>query len=63
MTPAFTNIMAKIVASAFNTGREKKAATTSRVSPPTKVAITSTLEHGISPGRKIEQEKLFNQLT
>ena len=63
MTSAFTH-MANTVASAFNTEPEKKAATTCSVSTPTKVATTSSsLEHGISPGRKIElQEKLFNQI-
>ena len=60
MTSAFTH-MANSVASAFS-GLEGKAATS--VSTPTKVASTSSsLPHGISPGRRIEvQEKLFNQI-
>ena len=59
MTSAFTH-MANSVASAFS-GPEGKAATS--VSTPTKVAGTSSLPHGISPGRRIElQEKLFNQI-
>ena len=53
------------MASAFS-GPEGKAATS--VSTPIKVATTctsssSSLPHGISPGRRIElQEKLFNQI-
>ena len=61
MTSAFTH-MANTVASAFSpdTGPKRKVETS--VSTPTKVATTS-LEHGISPGRRIElQEKLFNQI-
>ena len=53
--------MANSVASAFS-GPDGKATTS--VSTPTKVVTTSsTLPHGISPGRRIElQEKLFNQI-
>ena len=60
MTSAFTH-MANSVASAFS-GPEGKAATS--VSMPTRVAsISSSLPHGISPGRRIEmQEKVFNQI-
>ena len=56
MASAFTH-MANSVASAFS-GPDGKATTS--VSTPTKVVTTSsTLPHGISPGRRIElQEKL-----
>ena len=54
--------MAQTMASAFSSHDTEKA--TARESIPTKVATSSSrLEHGISPGRKIElQEKLFNQI-
>ena len=60
MTSAFTH-MANSVALAFS-GPDEKATTS--VSTPTKVATTSSsLSHGISPGRRIElQERLFNQI-
>ena len=60
MASAFTH-MANSVASAFS-GPDGN--TTTSVSTPTKVVTTSsTLPHGISPGRRIElQEKLFNQI-
>ena len=60
MTSAFAH-MANSVALAFS-GSEGKAVTSVSLTLTKEASTSSSLPHGISPGRKIElQEKLLNQ--